>query len=56
MRDVQDLMKKFVKIIEKYPEVYDNSLDGYRSQQGEWAWDKIVAQVKDNLKEECTGK
>ncbi|KAG6444204.1 uncharacterized protein LOC115456426 isoform X2 [Manduca sexta] len=54
MKDDQLLMKKFVKIVEGYPEIYDNSLDGYRTRHAELAWEKIADDVRRELNEECT--
>ncbi|KAJ8727468.1 hypothetical protein PYW07_001587 [Mythimna separata] len=54
MRDNQNLMIEFVNIIKKYPEIYDATLDTYRSRFSEMAWAKVASQVKSELKEECT--
>ncbi|KAJ8733405.1 hypothetical protein PYW08_001703 [Mythimna loreyi] len=54
MRDNQNLMIEFVNIIKKYPEIYDATLDTYRTRFSEMAWLKVANQVKSELKEECT--
>ncbi|CAH1647041.1 unnamed protein product [Spodoptera littoralis] len=54
MRDSQNLMIEFVKIIQRYPEIYDASLDTYRTRFSEMAWTKVANNVRTELNEECT--
>ncbi|CAG9795212.1 unnamed protein product [Diatraea saccharalis] len=46
---------QFVKIVEKFPDIYDNNTDTYRRWCAHRAWDKIVDCVKDEMKIDCTG-
>lgn len=55
MRDNQELMIRFSKIVERHPEIYDQNLDAYKTRQVDVAWDKVAASVRSELKEECTG-
>ncbi|CAG9795211.1 unnamed protein product [Diatraea saccharalis] len=45
---------QFVKIVEKFPDIYDNNTDTYRRWCAHRAWDKIVDCVKDEMKIDCT--
>ncbi|CAH0702824.1 unnamed protein product [Spodoptera exigua] len=54
MKDNQNLMIEFVKIIQRYPEIYDASLDTYRTRFSEIAWTKVANHVRTELNEECT--
>ncbi|CAH0605507.1 unnamed protein product [Chrysodeixis includens] len=54
MKDNQHLMIELVKIVERYPELYDLNLDSYRTRFSEEAWAKVAASVQAELNEECT--
>ncbi|XP_035438642.2 uncharacterized protein LOC118268308 isoform X1 [Spodoptera frugiperda] len=54
MRDSQNLMIEFVKIVQRYPEIYDASLDTYRTRFSEMSWAKVANHVRTELNEECT--
>ncbi|PZC85559.1 hypothetical protein B5X24_HaOG216667 [Helicoverpa armigera] len=54
MRDNPNLMTGFVKIIQKYPEIYDPNMDTYRTRFSEMAWTKVAAHVRNELHEDCT--
>lgn len=55
MKDNQHLMIELVKIVERFPELYDLNLDSYRTRFSEDAWAKVAACVQAELNEECTG-
>ncbi|XP_049870235.1 uncharacterized protein LOC126369708 [Pectinophora gossypiella] len=55
MIDSQETMIQFVKIIERYPEIYDSTMDSYRIKYAAYkAWEKVAASVRKEMKEECT--
>ncbi|XP_062526082.1 uncharacterized protein LOC101741286 [Bombyx mori] len=54
LKDDKKLMKKFVKLVEKYPDIYDRSKDGYRTHSVEKSWQEIREHVRTELNEECT--
>lgn len=55
MKDDPELMTKFVKIVEQFPEIYDPNSKAYKTQQAEISWDSIAAILKDELDVEWTG-
>ncbi|KAM3967369.1 uncharacterized protein ACR2FA_011717 [Aphomia sociella] len=54
MRDNRKVMRQFVKIIERYPDLYDHNSDTYRRWCADKAWEKVVDCVKAELNEDCT--
>ncbi|XP_026755621.2 uncharacterized protein LOC113515563 [Galleria mellonella] len=53
MKDDREVIKQFVKIIERYPDIYDHNSDTYRRWCAEKAWKKVADCVRTELKEEC---
>lgn len=49
-------MIQFVKIIERFPDIYDHNLETYRRYTADKAWDKVVETVKAEMSMECTRK
>ncbi|KAL0882337.1 hypothetical protein ABMA27_000846 [Loxostege sticticalis] len=50
----QAAMIQFVKIIERFPDIYDHNLETYRRYTADKAWDKVVETVKAEMSMECT--
>ncbi|KAJ2952297.1 hypothetical protein O0L34_g4579 [Tuta absoluta] len=57
MKDDPETYKKFVKIVEQFPEVYNETLDAYKNAKTQNKyWAKIADCVREELKEKCTAQ
>ncbi|KAI8424230.1 hypothetical protein MSG28_002801 [Choristoneura fumiferana] len=53
MKENQEITKQFVKIVERFPILYDNKMP-HRNQVCMEAWEKVAEAVRHELKEQCT--
>ncbi|KAI5644421.1 alcohol dehydrogenase transcription factor myb/SANT-like domain-containing protein [Phthorimaea operculella] len=55
MKDDPETYIKFVKIVERFPEVYNETLEAYKNAKTQSKnWEKIAECVKEELNEHCT--
>ncbi|XP_063824536.1 uncharacterized protein LOC135074160 [Ostrinia nubilalis] len=52
--DEQTQMVQFVKIIQRYPDIYDHNMETYRRWTADKAWEKVVETVKNEMELDCS--
>lgn len=55
MKESQQVTIQFVKIVERFPILYDSKIP-HRTQVCMEAWEKVAEAVRHELNEQCTGK